>query len=115
MSNLAEQSNDLTQAGMPPAQARAIAKAIHDAVAKAPPGPEVLEERMKHMATDVQLSELTADMNKLHGEAMTRMNELHLAAMERIGKVEGDVTFIKWLVVAFAVAGIAGFVRYIAG
>jgi len=32
MSNPAEQNQDLAQAGMPPAQAEAIAKAIHDSV-----------------------------------------------------------------------------------
>jgi len=32
MSNPAEQSHNLAQAGMPPAQAKAIAKAIHDSV-----------------------------------------------------------------------------------
>jgi len=87
MSSLAEQSHDLAQAGMPPAQAEAIAKAIHDAVATAPPRLEVLEERVKHTATSAELSATTAQMNKLHGEAMTRMNELHLVAMERMNEL----------------------------
>jgi len=87
MSSLAEQSNDLAQAGMPPAQAEAIAKAIHDAVATAPPRLEVLEERVKHTATSDELSTTTAQMNKLHGEAMTRMNELHGEAMTRMNEL----------------------------
>jgi len=115
MSNPTEQSRNLAQAGMPPAQAEAVAKAIHDAVAPSPLRLEVLEERVKHTATTAELSATTAQINKLHGEAMTRMNELHLEAMKHTAKVEGDLTFIKWLGIAFAVAGIAGFVRYIAG
>jgi len=87
MSSLAEQSHDLTQAGMPQAQAEAIAKAIHDAVATAPPRLEVLEERVKHTATTAELSATTAQMNKLHGEAMTRMNELHGEAMTRMNEL----------------------------
>jgi len=125
MSNLAEQ--DLAQAGLPPAQAEAIAevieKAIHDAVdplarkveaAAAPhPGLEVLEERVKHTAT-------TAELSELRGEVMTRMNELHLAAMERIGKVEGrmskmeaDLATIKWIGGVLTAAVITGFAKLI--
>jgi len=92
---------------MPPAQAEAIAKAIHDAVdplarkveaaTASHPTLEVLEERMKHMATDVQLSELTAEMNKLHGEGMERMAKIE----GRMGKVESEMATIKWILSVF--------------
>ncbi|MDD9868371.1 MAG: hypothetical protein OXU50_00505 [Gammaproteobacteria bacterium] len=44
---------------------------------------EVLRERTSHMPT-------RAEMHKLHGEAM-----------ERIGRVEGDLTVIKWTLSVF--------------
>jgi len=44
---------------------------------------EVLRERTSHMPTK-------AEMHKLHGEAM-----------ERIGRVEGDLTVIKWTLAVF--------------
>jgi len=44
---------------------------------------EVLRERTSHMPT-------RAEMHKLHGEAM-----------ERIGRVEGDLTVIKWTLAVF--------------
>jgi len=93
---------------MPPAQAEAIAKAIHDAVATAPPRLEVLEERVKHTATSAELSATTAQMNKLHGEATAGMNKLHGEATERMARMEGrmvkiesDLATIKWILSVF--------------
>lgn len=99
---------------MPPAQAEAIAKVIHDVVdplarkveaATAPhPTLEVLEERMKHMATGVQLSALTAEMNKLHGETMNRMGKMEgrIGVVEgRMGKIESEMAAIKWILSVF--------------
>jgi len=124
-SNLAEQRQNLMQAGLPQVQAEAIIKAINDAVAPLvrkletvtalQPTLEVLEERMKHMATDVQLNAVIAQMNKLHGETMNRMGKMEgrvgvveSRLGERIGrgegrmsKIEADLAIIKWILSVF--------------
>lgn len=128
MSNLAEQSQDLAQAGMPPAQAEAVAKAIHDLVdplarkveAATAPQPEALEERMKHMAT-------TAEMSRLHGETMGRMNELHKEILNRLSETQKEISGLaaelaetrgefrgaKWVLVGILVAVASAAAKYI--
>jgi len=65
---------------------------------------EVLQERMNHLATREQMNATTAQMNKLHGEAM-----------ERIGEMASDLRLIKWIGGALGSAIIAGLIAIIAG
>ena len=62
---------------------------------------DVMQAHMDHMAT-------REEMHKLHGETMgsieatrAEMHKLHGEAMGRIGRVEGDLTVIKWTLAVF--------------
>ena len=131
MSNLTEQSQDLAQAGMPPAQAEAIAKAIHDLVDPLAQKVETITMTLPQLEVLQELrgdiDKLSDNMNKAHIESITAMSDLRnevrgkVSEMQKgigdlaveLAEAKGEFRGAKWILAGILLAVTSAAVKYI--